>query len=83
MTPAIRHTVRDEARAHTFYREVLGMEEMWRGGADPARTSWVNMRVPDGTDERHRKRTRVRGLELVVAFAGAFIFARILKRLVD
>lgn len=42
--------VRDEARAHAFYREVLGMEEMWRGGADPARTSWVNMRVPDGTD---------------------------------
>lgn len=42
--------IRDEARAHTFYREVLGMEEMWRGGADPARTSWVNMRVPDGTD---------------------------------
>ena len=22
----------------------------WRGGGDPARTSWVNMRVPDGTD---------------------------------
>jgi len=42
--------VRDEARAHTFYREVLGLEEIWRGGADPARTSWVNMRVPDGTD---------------------------------
>jgi len=42
--------IRDEARAHAFYREVLGLEEIWRGGADPARTSWVNMRVPDGTD---------------------------------
>ncbi len=42
--------VRDEAKAHAFYREVLGLEEIWRGGADPARTSWVNMRVPDGTD---------------------------------
>jgi catechol 2,3-dioxygenase-like lactoylglutathione lyase family enzyme len=42
--------VRDEARAHAFYREVLGLEEIWRGGAEPARASWVNMRVPDGTD---------------------------------
>lgn len=42
--------VADQARAHGFYREVLGLEEIWRGGADPARTSWVNMRVPDGTD---------------------------------
>ena len=42
--------VRDEARAHTFYKDVLGFEEIWRGGADPARTSWVNMRLPDSTD---------------------------------
>ena len=42
--------VRDEAKAHAFYRDVLGLEEIWRGGGDPARTSWVNMRVPDGTD---------------------------------
>ena len=42
--------VRDEARAHAFYRDVLGLEEIWRGGADPARASWVNMRLPDGTD---------------------------------
>jgi lactoylglutathione lyase len=42
--------VRDEAKAHAFYREVLGLEEIWRGGSDPAHTSWVNMRVPDGTD---------------------------------
>lgn len=42
--------VRDEARAHAFYRDVLGLQEIWRGGADPARTSWVNMRLPDSTD---------------------------------
>ena len=42
--------VRDEAAAHAFYRDVLGFEETWRGGSDPARVSWVNMRVPDGTD---------------------------------
>ena len=42
--------VRDEARAHAFYRDVLGMEETWRGGASPGRVQWVNMRVPDGTD---------------------------------
>jgi lactoylglutathione lyase len=42
--------VRDEAKAHAFYREVIGLEEIWRGGSDPSRTSWVNMRVPDGTD---------------------------------
>ena len=29
--------VRDEARAHTFYKDVLGMEETWRGGAAPQR----------------------------------------------
>ena len=53
MSTRLYHTgvaVRDEAKAHTFYREVLGLEEIWRGGGDPARTSWVNMRVPDGTD---------------------------------
>jgi catechol 2,3-dioxygenase-like lactoylglutathione lyase family enzyme len=42
--------VRDQARADTFYRDVLGLEEIWRGGADPGRSSWINMRVPDGTD---------------------------------
>ena len=43
-------TVRDEASANGFYRDVLGMEEIWRGGSDPSKTSWVNMRVPEGTD---------------------------------
>ena len=42
--------VRDEAAAHAFYREMLGFSEIWRGGRTDAVTSWVNMRVPDGTD---------------------------------
>lgn len=43
-------TVRNEAAASAFYHDVLGMDEIWRGGAEPSRTSWVNMRLPDGTD---------------------------------
>jgi catechol 2,3-dioxygenase-like lactoylglutathione lyase family enzyme len=42
--------VRDEAAAHGFYRETLGFSEIWRGGRTEGVTSWVNMRVPDGTD---------------------------------
>jgi lactoylglutathione lyase len=34
-----------------FYNGVLGFEEFWRGSAANSKTlSWVNMRVPDGTD---------------------------------
>ncbi len=43
-------SVRDEQRAHTFYRDVLGFSEIWRGGRPEGTTSWINMRVPDGTD---------------------------------
>jgi lactoylglutathione lyase len=43
-------TVRDEEAAHRFYRDVLGFQEIWRGGAAENLTNWVNMRVPDGTD---------------------------------
>jgi catechol 2,3-dioxygenase-like lactoylglutathione lyase family enzyme len=42
--------VRDEAAAHAFYRDTLGFSEIWRGGRTAGVTSWVNMRVPDGTD---------------------------------
>jgi len=35
----------------TFYGGILGFEEFWRGSAANSKTlSWVNMRVPDGTD---------------------------------
>ena len=43
-------TVRNEAAASAFYHDVLGMDEIWRGGSEPSKTNWVNMRVPDGVD---------------------------------
>jgi len=33
-----------------FYGGILGFQETWRGGANPKQLSWINMRVPDGTD---------------------------------
>ncbi len=38
------------APAIGFYSGVLGFVETWRGSPTPARLSWVNLRVPDGTD---------------------------------
>ena len=43
-------TVRDVAAADRFYRDLLGFSETWRGGATEGVTSWINMRVPGGTD---------------------------------
>jgi lactoylglutathione lyase len=43
-------TVRDQAAADKFYREILGFRETWHGGMTDTRTDWVDMRVPDGTD---------------------------------
>lgn len=37
-------------RAMQFYRDILGFQEIWRGGGSPRMLSWVNMRVPDGDD---------------------------------
>ena len=36
--------------AMKFYRDLLGFEEFWRGSSSGTELSWVNMRVPDGTD---------------------------------
>ena len=33
-----------------FYGKLLGFQETWRGTANPKELSWINMRVPDGTD---------------------------------
>jgi lactoylglutathione lyase len=33
-----------------FYRDGLGFREFWRGGGDPRRLDWVNLRVPGGED---------------------------------
>ena len=43
-------TIRDEAAANKFYKDVLGFGEIWRGGRSEGVTDWINMRVPDGTD---------------------------------
>jgi lactoylglutathione lyase len=36
--------------AMRFYRDVLGFEEIWRGSSNEKVLSWVNMKVPDGSD---------------------------------
>ena len=38
-----------EAEDH-FYHDILGFELMWYGGKTDTDVSWVDMRVPDGTD---------------------------------
>src|SRR6201987_5029024 len=37
-------------KSMAFYRDILGFKETWRGASDPSELSWINMRVPDGTD---------------------------------
>lgn len=36
--------------AMNFYRDILGFQEFWRGSSSGKVLSWVNMRVPDGSD---------------------------------
>ncbi len=43
-------TVMDRAAANRFYKDILGFRETWHGGMTDARTDWVDMRVPEGTD---------------------------------
>jgi catechol 2,3-dioxygenase-like lactoylglutathione lyase family enzyme len=42
--------VGDLGRAAEFYGGILGFSEFWRGSRDGKVLSWVNMRVPDGSD---------------------------------
>lgn len=35
--------------ALSFYVDVLGFREVWRGGPDPKKVKWVHLQVPDGT----------------------------------
>jgi lactoylglutathione lyase len=37
-------------RSMAFYRDLLGFQEAWRGSKDGQSLSWVNLKVPDGTD---------------------------------
>ncbi len=43
-------TIKDPAAADRFYKDALGFGETWRGGRPEGTISWINMRVPDGTD---------------------------------
>lgn len=38
------------APAMAFYRDILGFQEFWRGSSSGTVLSWVNLRVPDGSD---------------------------------
>jgi len=49
----IYHTgvlVGNTQRSLDFYEKILGFQETWRGASNPAQLSWINLRVPDGTD---------------------------------
>ena len=42
--------VHNRAKEDAFWREVLGFRPYWYGGMTPAKTEWVSLQVPDGTD---------------------------------
>jgi unsaturated rhamnogalacturonyl hydrolase len=42
--------VGDSEKSTAFYDDVLGFKETWRGSSTPDELSWINMRVPDGSD---------------------------------
>jgi lactoylglutathione lyase len=46
----VGYLVGNSEKAMEFYGKILGFQETWRGGANPKELSWINMRVPDGTD---------------------------------
>jgi len=52
ISPRIYHLgylVGDAQKTMDFY-QMMGFTETWRGGADPKELSWINLKVPDGTD---------------------------------
>jgi len=42
--------VGNSEKSSTFYHELLGFKEIWRGSSTPSELSWINMQVPDGGD---------------------------------
>jgi catechol 2,3-dioxygenase-like lactoylglutathione lyase family enzyme len=42
--------VRNREIEDAFYKDTLGFHVYWYGGAQPGRTDWCAMQVPDGTD---------------------------------
>jgi catechol 2,3-dioxygenase-like lactoylglutathione lyase family enzyme len=43
-------TIANAAASDRFYKDVLGFSEIWRGGRTDDVISWINMKVPNGTD---------------------------------
>lgn len=37
-------------REMKFYEDVLGFQEFWRGSSSGKTLSWINLKVPDGSD---------------------------------
>ena len=46
----IGFSVYELKRSMAFYRDILGCQETWRGSSDGKQLSWVNLKVPDGSD---------------------------------
>lgn len=42
--------VPDLDKAVEFYTDVLGFKEVWRGGANPKKVTWVHLQVPEGEE---------------------------------
>jgi catechol 2,3-dioxygenase-like lactoylglutathione lyase family enzyme len=40
--------VPDIDKALSFYRDILGFREVWRGGSNPEKVNWVHLSVPEG-----------------------------------
>ena len=43
-------TVKDQAAADRFYKDILGFKMTWYGGKTDTQADWIDMRVPEGTD---------------------------------
>jgi catechol 2,3-dioxygenase-like lactoylglutathione lyase family enzyme len=53
IAPRIKHAgflVTDLSAAMTFYHDILGFREFWRGSSDGKTLSWICLRAPDGED---------------------------------
>jgi catechol 2,3-dioxygenase-like lactoylglutathione lyase family enzyme len=42
--------VKDPAAEDRFYHDILGFDQMWRGGKTETSADWISMRVPEGED---------------------------------
>ena len=53
ISPRMSHVgfmVPDLDKALSFYCDILGFKEIWRGSKDGKNVNWVNLQVPDGND---------------------------------